>query len=381
MNQLVALAMPGGPAFVDELRRAWDDGDAVLPVDLRLPESARRALLDELEPSVVVEGVGAGERHRRRGRPVEPGDALVVATSGTTGEPKGVVLTHRAVEVSARATSAALSVDPDRDRWLACLPLSHVGGLSVVTRALALGVPLEVHDGFDAARVSEAAGRGATLVSLVPTALQRIDPVGFRIVLLGGSAPPAERPANVIATYGLTETGSGIVYDGRPLDGIELRIVDGEIHARGPMLLRAYRDGDDPKDPEGWLATGDAGEIEDGRLRVHGRCGDLIITGGENVWPEPIEASLRELPGVADVAVVGRPDAEWGQIVTAVVVPEDPSDPPTLARLREHVGARLPRYCAPRSLELVERLPRARLGKLRRSQLTLERDQRSRSDQ
>ncbi len=366
MNELVALAVPGGPAFVDELRRAWDDGDAVLPVDLRLPAAARRVLLDELAPTVVVEG---GERHRRSGRPVEPGDALVVATSGATGSPKGVVLTHRAVAASARATNAALEVDPERDRWLACLPLSHVGGLGVVTRALARGVPLEVHDGFDAARVRDAVDRGATLVSLVPTALRRIDPARFRLVLVGGSAPPGDRPPNVIATYGLTETGSGIVYDGRPLDGVELRIVDGEIHVRGSMLLRAYRDGDDPKDPDGWFATGDAGEVDDGRLHVHGRRRDLIVTGGENVWPEPVEAWLRELPDVADAAVVGRPDAEWGQIVTAVVVPADPADPPSLDRLREHVSVRLPRFWAPRALELVEGLPRVGSGKLRRSEL------------
>ncbi|MDO9173788.1 MAG: AMP-binding protein, partial [Actinomycetota bacterium] len=185
-------------------------------VDQRLPARAKAALLDEMAPSWVVDQTGRNAR--ADGRDTESGDALVVATSGSTGTPKGVVLTHEAVAASARATSERLQVDRN-DTWLACLPLSHVGGLSVVTRALVTGTPLVVHDGFDAARVTAAAADGATLVSLVATALRRIDPTLFRVIVLGGSRPPADRPANTIATYGLTETGSGVVYDGRPVDG------------------------------------------------------------------------------------------------------------------------------------------------------------------
>src|SRR3954471_23095303 len=139
--KLVAIDATGGPSFVDRLRAAWDAGDAVLPVDPRLPSPARQALLD---------AVGAR-------RPVTPGDAVVVATSGTTGDPKGVVLTHVAVAASAQATSIRLEVDPNADRWLACLPLAHVGGLSVVMRARVTGTPLTVHDGFDAASVEQEA--------------------------------------------------------------------------------------------------------------------------------------------------------------------------------------------------------------------------------
>src|SRR5690606_30654860 len=139
--------------------------------------------------------------------------------------------------------------------------------------------------------------------------LARLDPAPWRRILLGGQAPPADRPANVIATYGMTETGSGVVYEGRPLPGVEVRVADdGEIHLRGPMLLRAYRDGTDPKDGDGWLPTGDLGELgPDGHLHVHGRRGDLIITGGENVWPTAVERALVTHPAVAEVAVVGRP--------------------------------------------------------------------------
>ncbi|MGE3619412.1 MAG: class I adenylate-forming enzyme family protein [Acidimicrobiia bacterium] len=368
MRELVALDVTG-PAFVDALRRAWDRGDAVAPLDPRLPPPARAAVLEALAPTAVLDA--GGERTALAGgRPVEDGDALVVATSGTTGVPKAVVLTHAAVEASARATSDRLGVDPSTDTWLCCLPLSHVGGLSVVTRALRTGTPLVVHDRFDPAAVRAAAHDGATLTSLVPTALARIDPAAFRRILLGGQAPPAERPPWVIATYGLTETGSGIVYDGLPLDGVELRVADdGEVQVRAPMLLRAYRDGTDPRTADGWFPTGDLGELASGRLTVLGRRGDMIVTGGENVWPAPVERVLRRAPGVADVAVVGRPDPEWGQRVVAVVVPSDPARPPTLQDLREVVRAELPAYAAPRAVELVARLPRTASGKVRREDL------------
>jgi O-succinylbenzoic acid--CoA ligase len=171
-------------------------------------------------------------------------------------------------------------------------------------------------------------------------------------------------------TYGLTESASNVVLDGRPLPGVELRILDGEVQVRGKMLMRAYRDGTSPITADGWLPTGDAGELRpDGTLAVHGRRGDLIITGGENVWPTPVETVLHGLEGVADVAVVGRPDPEWGHVVTAVVVPVDPSAPPTLEQLRDGVKAVLPAYCAPHRLELVDALPRTPLGKIRRQAL------------
>ncbi len=348
MNRLVAIDLPGGPEFVDELQRIWDAGDAAFPVDQRLPDTAKRTLRTEM----------------RVGEAVEPGDALVVATSGSTGSPKGVVLTHDAVTASARATSDRLGVLAD-DQWLACLPLSHVGGLSVVTRALHTGTALTVLPGFDPAAVESS---GATLVSLVATALARIDPARFRTIVLGGSRPPDDRPANCVTTYGMTETGSGVVYDGVPLDDVEVDITaDGEIRLRAPMLLRCYRDGTTPIDADGWFATGDLGAWRpDGRLHVAGRRGDLIITGGENVWPEAVEAALADHPAIAEVLVRGVDDPEWGQVVEAIVVPVAGSQP-TLDSIRAHVKQRHPSFMAPKRLALAESLPRTALGKLRRT--------------
>ncbi len=369
MARLVALALPGGDRFVDAVRRVWDAGDAVAPVDLRLPRAERERVLAALAPEAIIEDDGE-IRSLDGGRPVEDGDGAVVATSGTTGEPKAVIHTHRSIAASAAATSDALSVDPDADRWLACLPLAHIGGLAVVMRSIVTGTALEVHDGFDPSAVLDAADRGATLVSLVTRALNQVPAEAFRTILIGGAAPPPDRPANVIATYGMTETGSGIVYDRRPLDGVEIAIDDGdEIHLRGPMLFRAYRHDPDPLD-DGWFATGDLGRWgDDGRLIVDGRRGDVIVTGGEKVWPARIEAFLAERADVAEVALVGRPDPEWGHRVVAVVVPAPDRPAPPLGELREVVGERFGRWCAPRELVVVDALPRTGLGKVRRDRV------------
>ncbi|MGZ4679900.1 MAG: class I adenylate-forming enzyme family protein [Ilumatobacteraceae bacterium] len=367
MPHLVAIDLPGGQGFVDALRSIWDAGDAAFPLDRRLPLPARRAVLATIAPDRLIDERGT---HALDGDGVEHGDALVMATSGTTGNPRGVVLTHDAVEASAVATSARLAVATS-DTWLACLPLSHIGGLSVVTRALATGTRLVVHDGFDAGAVTDAAHAGATLVSLVPTALRRIDPSPFRRVVLGGSRPPGDLPENVVTTYGMTETGSGIVYDGLPLDGVDIRVDPlGEIHLSCPMLLRCYRDGSMPV-ADGWFATGDLGSIgADGRLEVLGRRDELIITGGENVWPATVEAALTGHPGVAAVAIAGVSDVEWGERVVAWIVPIDRSAPPTLASLRSRVIESLPTFMAPKEVRVVDHLPTTTSGKVLRHLLS-----------
>jgi O-succinylbenzoic acid--CoA ligase len=373
--RLVALALPGGADFVAQLRRVWEAGDAVLPVDLRLAAPARQRLLETLRPACLIERGGL-ETECPGAEPVAEGDALVMATSGTTGEPKGVVLTHGAVAASARATSRRIGVDATTDVWWACLPLSHVGGLSVVTRSLVEGVGCEVVEGFSEEGAARALEGGATLTSLVPTALGRLPSAlieRFRCIVLGGQAPPAVLPPNVVTTYGMTETGSGLVYDGRPIEGAEVRVVAGEIHVRGPMLLRCYRDGHDPKDAEGWLRTGDAGNVgPDGKLVVNGRLSELIISGGENIWPTAVEAVLGRHQDVLDAAVAGLSDPEWGQRVVAyVVLAGAPGVAPgqLLSELRELVAGEIASFAAPREIVVVSSIPRGALGKIQRERL------------
>jgi o-succinylbenzoate---CoA ligase len=367
VNRLVALDLPGGAAFVEAMSRAHEAGDAVWPIDQRLPPAAKRRLVETLRPAAIVTELG-DETILSEAIPVEDGDAFVIATSGSTGEPRGVVLTHQAVASSAEASTSRLGVDPDHDRWLCCLPVAHVGGLSVITRALASKTPLEIQAQFDAQQVIDAARRGASLISLVPTACRRLgaDSDRFRTILLGGGAIPKDRPKNAVATYGMTETGSGVVYDGFALDHVTLRVGDdGKISVKAPMLLRCYRDGEDPK-RDGWFDTGDAGRLrEDGSLEVFGRIAEVIRSGGEMVWPLPVEERLRELASVRDVAVVGVADPEWQQRVVAVVEAEN-DESPLLEELRDHVAATLGPICAPREIVVVEALPRTAIGKVRR---------------
>lgn len=355
----------------------------MLPLDLRAPQAHTEAILERMRPAAIENAEGM-RITLADSVPVREGDALVITTSGTTGAPKGVVHTHETLRAAARLTGAATGTDAD-SHWLACLPLSHIGGFSVIPRALECGAGLTVHPDFNATRVERARARGATHVSLVPTALARIDPSGWQVILLGGSAIPAERPANCIATYGLTETGGGVVYDGRPLAGVEVRVTTAaRIELRSPTLGAGYREiSGDPAGEESWLTplpltedgfltTNDCGSFDEvaGLLTVQGRSDDLIISGGVNVWPEPVENLLRGHPAVSDCLVTGRADPEWGQLVVAVVVPTDAAAPPTLEELRGLVKEHLPAAHAPRLLELVGSLPRNAGGKLVRQRNT-----------
>lgn len=372
--------------FVDALRAIWDTGDAAAPLDPRLPHVARAALLDALRPTRIV-GSDGDQHALPDGIPVEDGDALVVATSGTSGQPRGVVLTHDAVAASAEATTRRLGVDTGRHSWLACLPLAHIGGLSVVTRSIITGTRLHVMPGFEPDAVEEAGRTGrSTHVALVATALRRLEPSVFECILLGGSKAPDALPPNVVSTYGMTETGSGVVYDGVPLEGVEIALrpheqgddtedAEGEILIRAPMLFRRYRDdreGDGrvigPDGMSTWFATGDAGRVDpDGTLTVSGRIDDVITTGAEKVWPDLVERVLIAHPDVAEVAVWKRSDPEWGERVVAWVVPSH--DAPSLDELRQIVAETIAPWAAPKELVIVDDLPRTAAGKVRRREL------------
>jgi O-succinylbenzoic acid--CoA ligase len=397
---LVAIALPR-PAAARAIVAAWEASEAVLPLDPDAPEPELKGILAAARPTHLLDG--DGRRRLAGGQAAEAGVAAVVATSGTADAPKVVELGADAIRWSALATSAALEAGPG-DRWLCCVPVHGVAGLAVLARAWHTGLPVEVYDGFDPAAVGAAAGR-ATLVSLVPAMLRRLLAAGdaasrFRRVLLGGGPVPADlakqakdRGVGLVRTYGLTETFGGMAHDGHPLDGAEVRIggstmpgareggagggrgssvpaPEGEILVRGPMLFRRYR-GEPGRTAAalrgGWLHTGDLGRIHhDGRLVVLGRVDDLVISGGVNVHPDEVEAVLADHPGVAEVAVAGRADPEWGQRVAAFVVARDPGRPPTLEELRAFARERLAPAKAPRELIIVPSLPRGPSGKLLR---------------
>lgn len=366
MRRVVGVALPPGTDFIDAVRRIWDEGDTVFPIDLRLPDSEVRKVIEAVRPTHVFDGSDTVAVDR--GVPSEDGDAVVIATSGTTGYSKGVVITREAIEYAVMITNEAIEADPQTDKWLVCIPTAHMGGFLIVARALLTDTPIVAISSFDEKQVEKAAAEGATLTALVPAALRRIDPSGFRKILLGGSSMPPERPVNTVATYGLTESCGGIVYEGRPLPGVEIRIVKSQVQLKSPTLLRQYRSGTDPK-IDGWLPTGDIGSYIDGVLNVEGRMDEMINTGGEHVWPSRVEEALAMHPKVFDVAVTGRPDPAWTEAVTAVVVPIDWADPPALEDLRACVKEVLPSFMAPKRVEYVDHIPRSGLGKIKRHAL------------
>ena len=282
-----------------------------------------------------------------------------ILTSGTTGGPRPVGLTYGNHLWSAVGSAFNLGVEPT-DRWLCCLPLFHVGGLSIVMRSVIYGTAIVVHDGFDTDRVAESLeGDGVTLISVVATQLIRlleadVDLLPLRAVLVGGGPVPEDvlaeafgRGATVVQTYGLTETASQVTTlspgdahrrlgsAGRSLLTTHLRIKDGEILVQGPTVAPGAADED------GWLHTGDLGRIDDdGFLYVTGRLGDVIVSGGENVLPTEVEEVLLRHPEVAEAAVIGRADREWQEAVTAVVVPSGDREP-SAADLQAHCASRL----------------------------------------
>ncbi|MEP6695874.1 MAG: AMP-binding protein [Pseudonocardiales bacterium] len=378
---LHAVVLPTGPALYDHLRAALGGGPAIMPIDPGLPPPARDQLIESMRPAAVV--TAAGEHARNDGLPVAGDVAVVMATSGSTGAPKGVELTGAALQHSARATLDRVGARPG-DRWLCCLPTAHVGGLQVLVRSLLTGTDPVMLERFAVPAVAAAVASGAVEhLALVPTTLHRLLDAGvdlsrLRSVLVGGAALSADllaraRPAGVpvVATYGMTETAGGCCYDGLALDGVEVRLDgSGRIHFAGPLLARGYRLRPDltaGSFVDGWLVTPDVGQLEaDGRLTVLGRADDVIVSGGVKVAAGAIADLLATHAAVAEASVLARPDPEWGQRVVAVVVPADPTAPPTLAELRAHVSATRTAAAAPAELVLTDALPVLPSGKIDR---------------
>ncbi len=402
---------------------AWQLGHSAPKVVLVQRDTAALAS-DSTVPCVSVDGAAPGCQELsavpERDVPLQlKHDAshvlAVMYTSGTTGKPKGAMLTVGNFWWSAEASALNLGKKPD-DRWLAVLPLFHVGGLSIVLRSAIYGTGVVIHDRFDAAVVNRSIERdGVTIASVVAVTLQRMlderddapYPASFRCALVGGGpVPPAllKRCARagvpVVQTYGLTECASQVATlspedalrkagsAGRALYGVELAVeaaVDsddgsGEIMVKGPIVMSGYLN--DPEatsrvlDADGWLRTGDVGLFDaDGYLYVLDRREDLIVSGGENVYPAEVEAVLLEHPWVEEGAVVGVPDKTWGHSVVAVVRLRPGTDVSPLdaaEALRVHCREKLAGYKTPREFRVVtDPLPRTASGKLRRSLLRI----------
>jgi o-succinylbenzoate---CoA ligase len=350
-------------------------GAVIVPLNTRLTDAEREAVLDDAKPARIVDAPPPDMPAPSASIRTDADPAATFArvyTSGTTGRPKPVELTYGNFHASALASAENLGVDPD-DRWLCCMPLFHVGGMSILTRSAINQTEAVIHAGFDAQAVLHALEEERiTLISLVATQLRRLldagleAPPDLRAALIGGGPVSAELVERaeavgvpVMPTYGLTETCSQ-VWTGQPLPGAEITTTaEGELLVRGPMVAPGSIASD------GWLHTGDRGSIDEaGGLTVEGRIADTIVTGGENVAAAEVEEALLSHPRVRDAAVVGRPDPEWGQAVTAFVV-GDVADHDLL----EHARARLAGYKLPKAIHHIEEIPRNAAGKVVRGRL------------
>ena len=353
---------------------------------------ALRGILDGTGPAL---GLGMTDAAPRA---VPDGTAAVITTSGSTGIPKAVVLGRAALLASAAATAARVGHGP----WLLTLPAGYVAGLQVLSRSLLAGhepVLLEGH--FDPVAFAAAARAmpPGSYTSLVPAQLARLldaadggdravgDALrGFAAILVGGQALPGtvrqraeDAGARIVRTYGATETCGGCVYDGAPLEGVRMRVVDGEVRLAGPVLADGYLDDvalterTFVRDADGvrWYRTGDAGTIEDGILRIHGRIDNVIVSGGVNISLDRVERIVRDVPGLAGAVVVAVPDERWGEASVIVVAragaaesaPSSAAEAPQLQAARQAVAARLGPHARPARLVLVEQLPTLRSGK------------------
>ncbi|MGW0023395.1 o-succinylbenzoate--CoA ligase [Rhodococcus sp. NPDC003383] len=373
---LEVLRVPPGRdvvAILPTLRRMLDgEGPALLPVPAADERETRR-LTDALRP----------------GEPIDDGIGLVMATSGTTGTPKGAQLTAAALRASGDATHERIG---GTGSWLLALPAHHIAGMQVLLRSLLSGtdpVVVDVANGFDPAALPAAVAAmdgPRRYSSMVPTQLIKTleHPEATRAaarldaILLGGAATPApvlrrarEAGITVVRTYGMSETCGGCVYDGVPLTGVDVRVdTESRVWLGGATLASGYRGLPDHPGfaTPGWFRTADAGILDDGVLRILGRLDEALSTGGLTVVPQVVEAVLIEHPSVREVAVIGLPDARLGQRVAAVVVAA-PGCSPALDELRDHVAATLDRTAAPRELHVVDALPLRGPGKVDRRAL------------
>ena len=365
----IVLAEEASPRFLGRVFGGLRGGAEIVLQNTRLTPAERAAQLASIE---AVPHAG------------EP--ATLLFTSGTTGSPKAARLALDNHLANARAACEVLGLDAT-SRFLCTLPLFHVGGLAIAFRCQLSGATLLLHERFDAQAVARALCSGATHVSLVASTLARVldacafFPPGVRAALVGGGPVPApllERALRaglpVLQTYGLTETSSMATCErpgaadgqtaGLPMPGLEVRIAGAEIEVRGPQVMRGYLGS--PK-VAGFFPTGDLGELDGrGRLVVHARRTDLIVSGGENVYPAEVEAALLAHPAVREAAVLPAPDDRWGQVGVAYVATDAAE-----SELRAFLAGRLAKFKIPARFVPVAALPRNAAGKVDRRALRL----------
>ena len=430
----VALLMPAGWPYVISLLALMRAGALAVPLNTRLTptelqwqlkNTACRLVICHQAASALTDRMGESDAalmpfdelvRQQEDVPPPPmsrsfaldDDLAIIHSSGTSGRPKGAVLTYNNLYQSAMSSAYRLGVLPD-DRWLCPLPLYHVGGLSIILRSLLYGTAVELMPTpkFDVDALNQVlTQRPITLVSLVPTMLRHLLDARrqawnprLRLVLLGGEAPLPElltrcREAEVpiATTYGLSEAASQVATAtprqvrhkpssvGKPLLFTQVCIIDkqgqdapskalGEVIVKGPTVMRAYDN--DPAATnralrKGWLYTGDIGYLdEDGDLHIIQRRSDLIVTGGENVYPREVENALRRHPAIKEAVVVGVADAEWGQQVAAAIQVKHGKSlsPQEVMRFaREELAG----YKIPRQIRFVDTFPRTASGKIQR---------------
>jgi O-succinylbenzoic acid--CoA ligase len=382
------------------LYAAFELGCPVVLLHPRWTEREREKVLNDASPAAVIHHAPPVEASGPRAPAVIPQESTlaIVCTSGSRGAPHGVRLSRRAFLASERAHASNLPWVPG-DRWWLGMPPAHVGGLSILTRSLIARACVVLDgEGFDPGRTIETIERGeVTLMSVVPTMLHRIlvhggstwrPPARLRAVLVGGAGFPdalrhraVQRGVPVLGTYGCTEACSQIATQrlsqssssgsGDPLKGIDVRVESGEIQVRGDVLMDGYLGRDRSEEPwtaDGWLRTGDFGELAaDGQLVVRGRLDDIIVTGGENVAPQEVEAWLVAEPGILEACVFGAPDEEWGELVAAALVTD--GGKPDLTPLRDRMADDLASHKRPKAFAVLNALPLNANGKVDRAEV------------
>lgn len=438
LQQPVAFLAESSDVLIFSIAACWKLGIPFIPLSTKLKDEELSSYLDELDPGVVFCDAGNRNRVGEKGIQIDENFFLSAFTfdirnielgsyeehdpekifgyfftSGTTGRPKIVTLKRRQMMVAAEASARNFRPDPNHF-WLLCLPLNHIGGISIILRSLIYGSAIYRLSDFHEEMIKEFVGENPRFqaASFVPTMLKRLldDPLfkthrEFQSILLGGGPvsetllrKSVERGVPIVSSYGMTETCAQIIANpllapsgmytplksvGKPFPPNELQIRDedgyelgknqsGEIWLRGPQVIdRYYRDEDNEGrfDKDGWFKTGDYGHLNGfGQLFIESRRVDLIVTGGENVNPVEVEQELERLPEIREAAVIGIPDEEWGQKVTAIITLRNGKSP-DLNSLREQLKDRLMDFKVPKMLKIVPELPKTATGKIRKADL------------